>query len=379
MIKYFKPNLDDLEKNEVTKVIDSGWLTTGKIAAQFELNFLKHFDLSSSYACGVNSNTSGLQLCIESFGFKKGSEIIVPSMTYTASAGAILAAGMIPKIVDANDDNLLDANIIENNLSEDTVAVMVVHFAGKTCDINPIISLCKSKGLKIIEDCAHALPSKYPDGDWVGSKGNPCVFSFYANKTLTTGEGGMIITSDEEFYRKLVMKRNHGIDRNVFDRFSGNSKKWDYDVVTNGFKFNLPDLNAAIGLVQLDKLNEGQVKREKIANLYRSILAKTNLDFTSEANDKGQHAYHLFQIISKNGDKSFKQNIFNQFEKNEVGYSVHYKPLHLMKFWKKFSKQQYPNAEFHFNHSVSLPIYPSLSSDNVEEICNLILEIPNLF
>jgi dTDP-4-amino-4,6-dideoxygalactose transaminase len=370
MIPYFQTNLCEKEKIAVNSVIESGWLTTGKVSNKFEELFLKKFNLNDKYSCGVNSATSGLQLCLEAYKFKKGSEVIVPSMTYTATAGAVLSANLKPVIVDVDKDNLLNAKIIEKSITKNTVAVMPVHFAGKTCDMKPINDLCEEKDIKIIEDAAHANPSKYSDGSWVGSYGNPCVFSFYANKTMTTGEGGMVTCSNEDYYLQLIAMRNHGIDRNVFDRFSGNSKKWDYDVVQKGFKFNLPDLNASIGIIQLDKLFAAQEKRQFIAETYRNLLNDYDeIFFTSNASGDGLHSYHLFQVSSKSDHIKFRKNLIDLFEEKKIGYSAHYKPLHLMTQWMPYSNEKdYTNSEKHFESSLSLPIYPSLSIEEVKKI-----------
>lgn len=375
MINYFKPNLGKEEKLAVNDVFDSGWLTTGKVSKDFEKAFLSKFDLNNHFACGVNSNTSGLQLCLESYNFPEGSEVIVPSMTYTATAGSVLSSNLKPVIVDVDDDNLLTAEIIDRNISNNTVAVLPVHFAGKACEMDPINDLCEEKNIIIIEDSAHSLPAKYSNGKWIGDSQNPCVFSFYANKTMTTGEGGMITCASEEYYNELVVKRNHGIDRNVFDRFSGKSKKWDYDVIKKGFKFNLPDLNAAIGIAQLKKLDDGQKIRQSIASTYRELCNNYDeLTFTSDANLEGLHAYHLFQVASKDKHIKFRNNLIKKFEEKKIGYSAHYKPLHQMPHWKTFANEKnYINSERHFEGSLSLPIYPHLRMEDVKVIADTII------
>lgn len=373
MIPYFKAFIDDDEINKVIEVFKGGWLTTGNINTSFEKNFLKTLDLTDCYSSTVNSNTAGLHLVLDSYKFPKGSEVIVPAMTFTACAAAIVYSGLKPVIVDCNEDNLIDASIIDKHITKQTVAVMVVHFAGKTADIDEINSLCRDKRIKVIEDCAHSLPSKYKDGAIIGSKGNPCVFSFYSNKTMTTGEGGMIVTNDKNLDILYKKKRSHGMNKNVMDRFTSASNKWEYDVDDLGYKYNLTDIAASIGIAQLQKLHKGQVLRSEIHQKYKSHLDSNILWMTSDADMKGMHSHHLFQIRSIN-DGLFREKLLKLFESNEIGYSIHYKPLNKLKMWKSYVKdnESFKNANFHFSRCISLPIYPEMPYSHIQKITEII-------
>ncbi len=378
MIDYFKAEIDKKEIEAVSRVLEGGWVTTGKECGEFEKKFLKVFNFDNTFnALAVTSNTHGLHLAIESFNFQDKSEIIVPAMTFTASAAAIIYSGHIPVIVDCNSDNLIDHKEIQKSITKKTKAILVVHFAGKAADMRPIMEIAKKNNLKVIEDAAHALPCKYKNGNWVGSLGNPTVFSFYANKTMTTGEGGMVITNSKKNFKLMKSKRSHGMNKNVLDRFSGKSKNWEYDIDTKGFKYNLTDIASAMGIVQLDKLFDGQKKREKIAKIYRDNLDKDKLFITSEAEKNGLHAYHLFQIRSKQKPKEFREALTTIFEKDNIGFSVHYKPLNKLKYWKKYLKQQnsFQNSNAHFSGCISLPIYPSLEEKHVLTICDIVNQL----
>ena len=373
MIPFFKAFIDDKELKEITSVFDGGWLTTGSKNTIFENNFLKIFNFKDYFSSSVNSNTAGLHLVLDSYGFPKDSEVIVPSMTFTACAASIIYSGLKPVIADVNDENLIDAETIERNITKKTVAVMVVHFAGKTANIDEINSICKAKKIKVIEDCAHALPAKYNDGSWVGSKGNPCIFSFYSNKTMTTGEGGMIITNDEELNNLYRKKRSHGMSKNAMDRFTSSSNKWEYDVDKLGYKYNLTDIAAAIGIAQLKKLFLGQKLRSNVHRKYKTELINSGLWHTSCASLKGMHSHHLFQIRSLT-DKNFRDRLIKMFEKHNIGYSVHYKPLHQLRMWKNYanSSENYPNSNKHFSGCISLPIYPEMPDTHIKKVTEVI-------
>ncbi len=373
MIPFFKAFIGKEEQKAVIEVLEGGWLTTGSRNKQFENEFLNTFGFREHFSTSVNSNTAGLHIVLDGYKFPAGSEVIVPSLTFTACAATIFYSGLTPVIVDVNEDNLIDAEIIEKNITEKTVAVMVVHFAGKTADIDEINSLCKQKNVKVIEDCAHSLPSKYKDGSWVGSKGNPCIFSFYSNKTMTTGEGGMIISEDSELHKIYMQKRSHGMNKNVLDRFTSSSNKWEYDVDEIGYKYNLTDVAAAIGLVQLKKLFEGQKLRAKIHNLYISKINKEQLWTTSNADGMGMHSHHLFQIRALNIE-NFREKLIEDFESKNIGYSVHYKPLHQLKIWKRFisKNEDFINSNKHFAGCISLPIYPEMPIEDLNLIVGVI-------
>jgi len=378
MIDYFKTTVGEEEILAVSETMRGGWLTTGNKCSLFEESFLNKFEFDSNFnAIAVGANTHGLHLALDAFNFNKNAEVIVPSMTFTASASSILMSGLKPVIVDTNEENLITAEIIKKAITHNTVAIMVVHFAGNTPDMDEIMNLAESYNLKVIEDAAHALPSKYHNGEWVGSYGNPTIFSFYANKTMTTGEGGMVISNDAELNNLIKIKRSHGMNKNVLDRFSGNPQNWEYDISCKGYKYNLTDIASSIGIIQLEKSFYGQKSREKIASRYRKNFQDTDIIMTAEASKNGQHAYHLFQVRSKYNPEQFRYNLTTEFDKKNIGYSVHYKPLHKLSFWKKFvdSKASFINSDNHFSGCISLPIYPDLSISDVDIISDVVLDV----
>ena len=271
-IPFSRPNLSEDEVKMASKVIKSGWLTTGKVCSEFEDLFSKQFT-ESVYCVSVNSNTSGLHLCLDSIGLARGDEVIIPSLTFTATAEVVKYFNADIVFCDIDPETLcIDEKKLQQLINSKTKALIPVHFGGHPCKMNSIIKICKENNIKIIEDAAHALPTNY-NGKLIGELDSEAtVFSFYANKTMTTGEGGMIVTKNKDIYTRTKLMRLHGIDRDSFNRFTSDSYKWYYDVVDAGFKYNLTDIAAAIGIVQLKKLFEMKEKRTAIA--VKSIAKK---------------------------------------------------------------------------------------------------------
>lgn len=277
-IPFAKVSCKGNELKYITEVIESGWLTTASKARRFEELFAER--VGARYACAVNSCTAALHLGLDALGVKAGDKVFVPAMTFTASAEVVRYMNAHPVLLDVEyGTSLITPAILEEGIKQypDVKYLVIVHFGGHPAEMvnsngSGILDICRKRGIKILEDAAHAFPASI-NGRMVGSFGDITCFSFYANKTITTGEGGMLTTEDEELYRRVKIMRLHGIDRDVWDRFTSDKPSWEYDVVAPGFKYNMPDLNAAIGLAQLEQGDAFREERMKIAEFYLTELA----------------------------------------------------------------------------------------------------------
>lgn len=378
-IPYALPDINEEEISEVVKTLKSGWLTSGPKVKEFENNFSEFFS-SKSYSIAVNSATAGLHLALEAIGIKKGDQVITTTHTFTATAEVIRYLGADPIFVDIDPKTLcIDSKKIEKFITKRTKAIIPVHFAGLPSEMNQILELAKKYNLKIIEDAAHAFPSKYR-GNLIGNLDSDItVFSFYANKTMTTGEGGMVVTKKRELANRIKIMRLHGIDRDVYDRFSTDKPKWAYQVIAPGYKYNMTDMAAAIGIVQLKKVNDFRTKREKIANIYNSEFHKLPLILPPMPQKNCSHSWHLYVIrllpdFAKQRDKIIEK-LFNK----GVGCSVHYIPLHIHKYWKNkynLKNSMFPESQTAFESSISLPIYSKMEPSDISKVIN---EIKDLF
>ena len=374
-IPYFKASIPDSTIKSIKEVLDSGWLTSGPKVKEFEQGFAEYIGRDQK-VLAVNSATSGLHLALESIGLSKSDEVIIPSLTFTATAEVVSYFDAIPVLVDINPKTLCACiEQIKQSVTENTKAVIFVSMAGYPIDIEEIYIFCKEKGIYLIEDAAHAF-SSIVRGKSIGKDtSHITVFSFYANKTITTGEGGMIVTSDEKLFKRMKLMRTHGLNRDVFTRFTKNYKSWSYDIIEAGFKYNMSDINAAVGIEQLRLCDEFQKRREIIAKIYNKNLNKQEIKLPPEINKPGFiHAWHLYIIQFKKG-YSARSKIIRMFEELNVGFSVHYTPLHKLTYWHKNSDKK--NAPFihvdkYFDSCLSLPIFPLLSETDALRISNLI-------
>ena len=377
-IPFSRPSLGKEEEEAVLEVLRSGWLTTGPKALSFEKEFAKY--VGSRFALAVNSATAGLHLSVEALGLKPGDWIITTPYTFAATAEIVRYCQAHPLFVDIEEDSLnIDPLLVEKALknSSPVKAIIPVHLAGLPCKIEELKRLSLHSSVPLIEDCAHAFPVKNNDR-FLGTYGFTGVFSFYANKTITTGEGGMVVTDDPEAYQRMKIMRLHGIDRDAWDRYYGQGQSnWYYEIVAAGFKYNLTDLAAAIGLVQLTKAQSLQEKRAAIAKRYLDGLA--DCDFLKMPLSHPQHAWHLFIIRLVPERLTLNRNEFVQeLAKAGIGFSVHYISLHLMPYYQKlygFKPEDFPVALRCSQTAISLPIFPDLAPDEVALIINTIKDI----
>lgn len=380
-VPFCKVACDGRELEYVAEVLRSGWLTTASKASEFERRFAEM--VGAKFACAVNSCTAALHLALEAVGVGPGQSVFVPTMTFTASAEVIRYLGADPICLDVEyGSSLLTPDILEQtaNRYPDVKTLVLVHFGGQAAemvrpDSRGILDVCRRRGIRVIEDAAHAFPARWANR-MIGSFGDATCFSFYANKTITTGEGGMLATDDEEVYERAKVMRLHGIDRDVWGRFTADRPSWEYDVVAPGFKYNLTDLAAAIGLAQLERAEEFRDERERCAQFYlRELAGVSGIDLPTVRVPMADHAWHLFQIILGK-DASVSRNRFIELLAEQgVGTSVHYKPLHRMTYYRQrygLRAEDFPNAERIWRGCVSLPIYPALSDDDLEYVCRTI-------
>jgi dTDP-4-amino-4,6-dideoxygalactose transaminase len=363
----------------VRQVIESGWLTTARVCREFEKKFADY--IGAKYVCAVNSCTAALHLAAESLQIKSGDKVFVPTMTFTASAEVLRYLNADPIFLDVEYGTvLLTKEILEEGIRKnpDAKAVVIVHYAGQAANMKELIPVCRKYNIKIIEDAAHAFPTKHDD-KFVGTFGDVTCFSFYANKTITTGEGGMIATDNEELFNRIKIMRLHGINRDIWDRFTSNSAKWEYDIVAPGFKYNMPDINAAIGLAQLEHAEEFRQCRQKCAEFYFEQLADIEeIDLPFINCKKEEHSWHIFQIVLNKKLSNKRNDIIQSLDSKGIGVSVHYKPLHRMTYYRDryhLQPDDFPNAERIWNGNLSLPIFPSMSKEELKYVTTTIKEI----
>ena len=379
--KFLPFALPELGQEEIDEVVDSlrsGWITTGPKAKQFETDFAEL--LGGSIECiSVNSATSGLHLALEAIGVGAGDEVIIPSYTFTATAEVIRYLNATPVFVDVNaHDFNISVDAIKAAITPKTKVIVPVHFAGQSCDMDEIISTAKKHGIKIVEDAAHALPTKY-NGKYIGQlESDVTVFSFYANKTMTTAEGGMVVTKNSEIASRCKIMRLHGISRDAFDRYTSTKPSWYYEIVAPGFKYNMPDICAAIGIHQLRRLSGFQVKREQMAELYAKELAGLPLGLPSVSRSNDQHAWHLYpiQLLPEAGIS--RDKFIEAMAELGIGCSVHFIPLHLQPYWRdtyNLNALDFPVSQKLFEREVSLPLYTRMTTDDLERVVTAVKKV----
>ena len=379
--KYFLPfALPDIGREEIKEMVDtltSGWLTTGPKTARFERDFADY--LNCSHALAVNSATAGLHLALEAVGVGPGDEVITTPYTFTASAEVIRYLGANPVFVDIDDKTFnIDPQKIMAAITHKTKAILPVHFGGQSCDMDHILGLAARYGLKVIEDAAHALPATYR-GKMVGTLGDATVFSFYVTKSLTTGEGGMVVTASEDIARRIKIMRLHGINRDIWDRYTSKKPKWYYEVVAPGFKYNMSDLMAALGIQQLKKVDRFQKRREKIARQYTEAFSNLPLKTPYVSNPQDKHAWYLYVIqLDLEYLHINREQFIEELAERGIGASVHFIPLHLHPYWQNrysFKPEDFPVALDCYQRAVSLPIYTKMTNRDVERVIESVKEI----
>ena len=375
-LPFHLPDLGEEEIASVTETLRSGWLTTGPRTAAFECAFAQY--IGSRYAVAVNSCTAALQLALAATGVGPGDEVIVPTMTFAATAEVVIHLGATPVLVESRPDDLtIDCDDLRSAMSPRTKAVIPVHYGGHPCAMDEIMDIAREQGLTVIEDAAHALPARYK-GRMIGTIGDLTCFSFYATKTLTTGEGGMITTDRADLIDRLRTLSLHGISKQAWRRYMKDGD-WYYEILAAGYKFNMPDLAAAIGLPQLAKCDQFHRIRTRYARMYSEEFAAMPEITVPPASEEVQHAWHLYPIrLNFQRLRIDRAGFIAALKQYNIGASVHFIPLHLHPFYSDrydYQPGDFPAATEAYARLVSLPIYTRMNESDVRDVIGAVRRI----
>lgn len=392
------------EENAVLDVLRSGWLTTGKYALEFEKKFsasvsdtdkMKEARRALSLSDGeiislaVNSNTSGMILAMEACGVREGTAVITTPYTFVSTAACARHLNADVFFADVEKDNYsIDPVKIEEILKKDTEhrvrAIVPVHIAGNVCNMHRIMELAQKYStpehkIRVIEDAAHSYPSPTELG-YAGTIGDAGVFSFYVTKTITTAEGGMVCTRDSELARRMTVMRMHGMDRTTWDRYTSSRASWEYDIIAPGYKFNLPDILAAIGCCQVDRAQLFYEQRKRIVDMYNKAFSK--LDFIRLPPDGEGNSWHLYLMrIIPEKLKITREEFAKKMQEAGLGISVHFIPIFHFTYWRKlypdFTAENFPNAERQYNNTISIPLFPDMTDEQAQLVIDTVIKIGN--
>jgi dTDP-4-amino-4,6-dideoxygalactose transaminase len=371
-LPFAMPDIGEEEIAEVVDTLRSGWITTGPKARRFESEFAAFLGDASLHCIAVNSATAGLHLALEAVGVGPGDEVITTTHTFTATAEVVRYLGADVKLVDIDPATMnIDPTLIEAAITPRTKAIIPVHYGGLAADMPAILDIASRRGLKVVEDAAHALPTT-SGGHLVGTLDSAAsVFSFYANKTITTGEGGMLVTRDEALARRARVMRLHGMSLDAFDRFTASVPSWYYEIVAPGFKYNLTDIAAAIGLHQLKKARRFAERRAAIAGRFNDAFASLPV-LTAPGPPAGElHAWHLYALRVADDAGTTRDRVIERLFDQGIGCSVHYIPLHLQPYWRdlyQLTPQMFAHSQRVYEQQLSLPIYPRMTDADVERV-----------
>lgn len=375
-LPFSEPWIGEEEIQAAVECLRSGWLTSGPKVAEFESAFAHY--VGAPHALAVNSCTSALHLALEAVGVKPGDEVITSPITFAATAAVIEHLGAKPVLVDVEPDTLnLDASLLPAAITSRTRALLPVHFAGQPCDMGPVLETAHDHGLAVVEDAAHALPATY-EGRRVGTIGDITCFSFYVTKTITTGEGGMATTADPDLAERMRVMRLHGMSKDAWKRYTRDGS-WFYEITAPGFKYNLPDLLAAIGLPQLERSDAFLARREAIARAYDDALAGLPGVQTPTVRPGREHAWHLYVIqIDPETAGADRDTVIRELTARGIGTSVHFIPLHLHPYYRDkydYRPDDFPRAHAAFRRLVSLPLFPKMTDADVERVISAVRDI----
>ena len=370
-LPFALPDIGDEEIAAVTEALRSGWVTTGPKTRQFELAFTEYLG-GGVESLAVNSATAGLHLALEALGIGPGDEVITTTLTFTATAEVVRYLGADPVLVDVDPITLnIDVSKIRAAITPRTKAIVPVHYAGLACQMNEVLAIAREYGLKVVEDAAHALPATL-NGTLVGQlQSDITVFSFYANKTMTTGEGGMVVTRSAALAQRMKIMRLHGMNRDAFDRFTSKTPAWYYEVVAPGFKYNLTDIASAIGVEQLAKLPRFLARRQYLAARYFEGLKDLPLVLPADAPSGDVHAWHLYVIRLHDRSQLGRDDLIQTLSDAGIGTSVHYVPLHRHPYWRdryQLTPQMFPQADVAYQRMVTIPLFTAMSDADQDRV-----------
>jgi perosamine synthetase len=372
-VPFHRPSIGEEEIAEVVDTLRSGWLTTGPKVQRFQREFAAA--LQARHAVALNSATAALHLALEAVGVSAGDEVVIPTYTFAATGEIVTYLGARPVLADCRADTLnIDVSTIEPQLTARTKAIIPVHIAGQVCDLDPILELARSRRLFVIEDAAHALPASYKHRP-VGTISDVTTFSFYATKTITTGEGGMVTTERDHYAARIKQMSLHGLSGDAWNRYSARGH-WYYEVVDFGFKYNMTDVAAALGLRQLERMGAFHRRRVQIARIYNEAFGNLDTCFVPRDAGLGIHAWHLYILELNLPALTVSRNdILDRLREKGVGTSVHFMPLHLHPVYQRtygYQPGQFPDAEAAFSRACSLPIYPGMTDGDVAHVVDAV-------
>jgi dTDP-4-amino-4,6-dideoxygalactose transaminase len=373
-VPFHRPSIGEDEMRAVQEVLASGWLTTGPKALAFEHEFAQY--IGCRHAIAVNSGTAALQLALDSIGLKPGDEVLVPTYTFTATAEVVSYFGARPILCDSVPGGFnIDPADAERRITQRTRAILPVHVAGEPCAMDRLHAIAAAHGLHVIEDAAHALPATH-QGKRVGTISELTAFSFYATKTITTGEGGILTTDNERYAERASVMRLHGIGGDAWKRYS-RTGSWAYEVLEAGYKLNLTDMAAAMGRVQLKRCDSFWRRRCQISNYYSHRFSRFGeLQLPPDIPQGSEHAWHLYIVRLRRDSLGLERDQFiEELKKMGIGSSVHFIPLHRHPFYARtygYSPGDFPNADDAFSRCISLPIFPDMKDEEIERVAEAV-------
>ena len=367
-VPFIIPEITKNDKNAVLNALNSRLLTDGPKLHKFESIFAKF--TGAKFAVGVSNGTAALHLSLKALGIGKGSEVIIPDITFVATASSVLLTGATPVLVDVDEDLNISTPSIKKAITTRTKAIIPVHFAGKSCKIKEIASIARKNHITIIEDCAHAIGARV-NSKHVGTFGQSGCFSFYPTKNFTTIEGGMVITNSKNIADFVRSARNHGISKTLASRFSG-GKPWDYDIENPGYNYRLDEIRASLGINQIKRVKKMNLLRKKAANYYTKKLGNVNGIVVPDKSIGTEHVHHLYVIRITRKYGISRDILFQKLLKSGIRTSVHYKPLHMFTIFKKMAKvfDSLSNSVDAYSQILSLPLYPSISKKQQDLVIN---------